>query len=200
MYPAFPRYSPRSQTAGTLMLDPRDIERAAQRQRVLEWEANERKLAGTLPPTAKIELDSNCRDRLAIFVNYCKTLGVRHCPARPATCAAFAAAEAANGRDAQGICSLLTAIEALHDHHGFSNPVATAAVSAVLDRIVKTEPPRSWAAAERSEWARLPPTIRETITKREKERDIALRRIQNETADIEETARRPPMRPVHNKR
>ena len=28
------------------MLDPRDIERAAQRQRVLEWEANERKLAG----------------------------------------------------------------------------------------------------------------------------------------------------------
>ena len=158
------------------MLDPRDIERAAQRQRVLEWEANERKLAGTLPPTAKIELDSNCRDRLAIFVNYCKTLGVRHCPARPATCAAFAAAEAANGRDAQGICSLLAAIGELHDFHSMSNPIATAAVSAVLDRIVKTEPPRSWAAAERSEWARLPPTIRETITKRENERDIALRR------------------------
>ena len=114
---AFPRYSPRSQATGTVMLDPRDIERAAQRQRVLEWEANERKLAGTLPPTAKIELDSNCRDRLAIFVNYCKTLGVRHCPARPATCAAFAAAEAANGRDAQGICSLLAAIGALHDLH-----------------------------------------------------------------------------------
>ena len=88
------------------MLDPRDIERAAQRQRVLEWEANERKLADALPVVAKIELSSDCRDRLAIFVNYCKSQNVRHCPARPTTCAAFAAAEAANGRDAQGICSL----------------------------------------------------------------------------------------------
>ena len=166
------------------MLDPRDIERAAQRQRVLEWEANERKLAGTLPPTAKTELSADCRDRLAIFVNYCKSQNVRHCPARPATCAAFAAAEAADGRDAQGICSLLAAIEALHDFHGFSNPVATAAVSAVLDRIVKTEPPRSWGTAERSEWARLPPAIRETITRREKDRDVALKRKFNELAEL----------------
>ena len=109
---------------------------------------------------------------------------MRHCPARPATCAAFAATEAANGRDAQGICSLLAAIEALHDHHDFSNPVATAAVSSVLNRIVKTAPPRSWGTAERSEWAKLPPAIRETITRRENERDIALKRKFNELAEL----------------
>ena len=65
-----------------------------------------------------------------------------------------------------------------------SNPIATAAVSAVLDRIVKVEPPRSWGTAERSEWARLPPTIRETITRREKDRDVALKRKFNELAEL----------------
>jgi hypothetical protein len=164
------------------MLD--DIAKIKQREQLAAWETNERKLAATLPPAARAELSSDCHDRLAVFVSYCKSQNVRHCPARPATCAAFAAAEAANGRDARGVISLLTAIGELHDHHGFSNPVATATVSAVLDRVVKTEPPRSWAAAEKSDWARLPPTIRETITRREKERDVALKRKFNELAEL----------------
>ena len=161
-----------------------DLEKARQRQQLLEWETNERKLAGSLPPAAKTELSSDWRDRLAVFVNYCKSNNVRHCPARPSTCGAFAAAEAADGRDAQGILALLAAIEELHDYHDLSNPVATATVSAVLNRIIEPKPPRSWTKEEQVAWSLLPPLVQATITRREKDRDRDLRRRQGELLEL----------------
>ena len=127
------------------------------------------RLAETLPAVAKTELSADCRDRLAIFVNFCKSQNVRHCPARPTTCAAFAAAEAANGRDAQGILSLLAAIEVYMTtrflepgRHGGRPPFSIGSLRQSL---------RDPGAQQKdSEWARLPPTIRETIARREKQK------------------------------
>ena len=140
------------------MLDPRDIERAAKDSVCLNGKpTNEnspehyhRQQRLSLVPIAVTGWRSS-----STTANH-KTSGT----VRPVQhLAAFAAAEAANGRDAQGICSLLAAIEEPHDFHDSRTRSPRRAVSAVLDRIVKTDPPRSWAAAERSEWARLPPTI-----------------------------------------
>jgi hypothetical protein len=160
-----------------------ELRRAKERQQLLDWQANEQKLAESLGPAVKPELTQDVRDRLAIFVTFCKSNNVRHCPARPATCAAFAKAEAANGRDPQGIVSLLAAVSALHDHHSLSNPTATAAVRFALESIIKSDPPRSWGKDEKAEWALLPPDIRQAIARREEQRDQALRQAQNRLAD-----------------
>ena len=160
-----------------------ELRRAKERQQLLDWQANEQKLAESLGSIAKPELTQDVRDRLAVFVAFCKSHNVRHCPARPATCAAFAKAEAANGRDPQGIVSLLAAVELLHNYHGLSNPTKTAVVAAALDQIIKIEPPRSWAKEDRAEWALLPPDIRQAIARREEQRDQALRLAQNRLAE-----------------
>jgi hypothetical protein len=164
------------------------LEAARQRQQIQEWQANEQKLAESLGPIAKPELTQDVRDRLAVFIAYCKSNNVRHCPARPQTCAAFTKAEAANGRDPQGIVSLLAAVDDLHQHHGLASPTHTQVVRATLDNIIKVDPPRSWPAAEKAEFARLPPTIREIIAKRENNRDRELRRKRSEFAELKRHA------------
>jgi len=57
-------------------------------------------------------------------------------------------------------------------------------VDAALSEIVKTDPPRSWRTEERAEWARLPPAVRDAITRRENDRDKELRRLQSELAKL----------------
>jgi len=160
-----------------------ELARAKERQQLQEWQANEQKLAESLGPVAKPELTQDVRDRLVVFIAYCKSNNVRHCPARPATCAAFARAEAANGRDPQGIVSLLGAVELLHNYHGLSNPTKTAVVAAALDQIIKIEPPRSWNESDRALWFRLDPEARDIIARHEAERSKALRQAQNRLSD-----------------
>jgi hypothetical protein len=98
--------------------------------------------------------------------------------------AAFIFHEVANGRDVQGVLAIAASITAAHDMHNLSNPVATAAVRRALEKIVKAEPPRSWNKDERASWALLPPEIRQTITKREDDRDAAVHRKMNEIAKL----------------
>jgi hypothetical protein len=43
---------------------------------------------------------------------------------------------------------------------------------------------RSWTPYERALWAELPPVIRNAIERRERERDVALRRMQNQVAEL----------------
>ena len=52
---------------------------------------------------------------------------------------------------------------AAHDSHSLSNPTATAVVTAALDQIIKSEPPRGWPKEGRVQWAKLPPDIRLAI-------------------------------------
>jgi hypothetical protein len=80
--------------------------------------------------------------------------------------------------------ALLAAIEAAHDSHSLSNPTATAVVRQALDKIIKSEAPRSWDKEQKAEWAKLPPEIREAITMRENDRDAAVHRKMNDIAKL----------------
>jgi hypothetical protein len=162
-----------------------ELARAKQREQVAAWDRAETTLREQLGlDVPKRELSADVRDRFSLFEKWCAEKSVRRLPAKPWTVAAFILHEIANGRDVQGCLALLAAIAEVHDAHSLSNPCATAVVNQVLDQIVKVDPPRSWPAADKAEFARLPPTIREIIAKRENDRDREVRRKFNEIAEL----------------
>jgi hypothetical protein len=81
------------------------------------------------------------------------------------------------------VLAILDAVERAHDAAGLSNPVRCGLPKLALERILKTELPRSWPAASKAEFALLPVDIRRVISEREQQRDTALRRKQNELAE-----------------
>jgi hypothetical protein len=162
-----------------------DIALAKQREQIAAWDRGEAAIRSelTLDVPAR-SLSADIRDRFSIFEKWCAERSVRRLPAKPWVVAAFIQSETANGRDAQSCMALLAAIEAAHDSHNLSNPVATAAVRQALEGVIKSEAPRSWDKEQKAEWAKLPPEIRQTITMREKDREVALARKFNELAEM----------------
>jgi len=154
-----------------------EIARAKQLETVAMYERNEAALAEkvTRPVAALSEGDQPI---LIPFAQWATQNRVRYCPAKPTTVAAFIAERAHLGE--QVALDTAAAIARLHDVHGLSNPVATATVAAILDAIVKCDPPRSWPKEDKARFSLLPADIREVIGRRERERDRALRRQQNE--------------------
>jgi hypothetical protein len=75
----------------------------------------------------------------------------------------------------QTIIERLEAIDAQHQHFGLPSPVHTKIVDAALERVLDIKPPR-WDGYSRAEWAKLPIMIRDIITKREAERNMALQK------------------------
>ena len=75
----------------------------------------------------------------------------------------------------------------LHDKWTLSNPVRTAIVRAALETIIKVDPPRSWPREDKVRFAQLDPDIRQIIETRERQRDVALRKLQNRQANGAET-------------
>jgi hypothetical protein len=141
---------------------------------------NESALAAQIAP---YELDNEARQFAGTFVRWCNDHGVRSCPATPATVAAFVRSMGASQKE---IAEALAAIVELHDSRGLSNPVATAAVRSELSRILKLRPPRSWRIAEQLMFAELPPEIGAAVERREQQRDIELRKMQNELAELKQ--------------
>jgi hypothetical protein len=125
------------------------------------------------------ELSADIRTRLDPFNKWALQRQARRCPAKPATVALWALEQADMGVPAQQILAQLDAIEHLHDRWGLANPAAI--VRRVLDGIIKVPPPRSWPASDKVLFARLDPDIRQIIETRERQRDVALRKLQNET-------------------
>jgi hypothetical protein len=154
---------------------------AIQRAKILEWDAAEQKMAERFKLDAPV-LSKDLLERHDLFAKWCTSKHVRKCPAKPATVAAFLLEQHALGASAQVVVAMLAAIEAIRQYHMLSNPCATAVVNAALDQIVKVEPPRSWNKDEKAEWAKLSPLVREAISRREKDRDRALRIAQNKAA------------------
>jgi len=62
-----------------------------------------------------------------------------------------------------------------------NSPVIQALVNAKVQDLI--DPPRSWGAAEKAAFLRLPPNLQQFYDKREKQRDAEVRRCQNERAD-----------------
>ena len=162
-----------------------ELVKAKQREQVAAWDRAETTLREQLGlDVPKRELSADVWDRFSLFEGWCAEKSVRRLPAKSWTVAAFILDQNAHGRDPQGCIALLAAIAEVHDAHSLSNPTATSVVNQVLDQIVKVDPPRSWPAADKAEFARLPPTIREIIARRENDRDRELRRKQTEFAEL----------------
>ena len=122
------------------------------------------------------------RALLTEWLVWAKQRNVRHAPARPAVVAQFISELAHRGEE--HILASLGALAALHDYHGLANPCGTYAVREALAKIIKTEPPRSWPKAEKERFLTLPADIKSIIAKRESERELGMRNLQNQFAGV----------------
>jgi len=160
-----------------------EIERAKQREQIARWDEGERKLAAELRPV-NVQITEDVVTRFSVFGKWCMARSVRKLPTKPTTVAAFCLEQRDLGATPQIILSLLGAIEVVHNSHSLSNPCATAIVDEALKEIVSSDPPRSWNKHEKAEWTKLPPAIRETIARREGQRDLELKRLQSKFAEL----------------
>jgi hypothetical protein len=161
-----------------------EIAKAKQREQIARWDEGERRLSEQLKlDVPKTPLSADVHSRLDLWSAWCAEKSVRKCPAKPATVAAFIVAQTGMGMQPRDILAVLVAIDELHAFHGLASPTTAPLPRLALSGIIKTEAPRSWPAAEKIEFARLPPEIREIIARRENERELALRRSQNRLAD-----------------
>ena len=160
-----------------------ELQKAKQREQIAKWDDGERRLSEGFADIPRQQLSADFAARFHIFSEWAVAKQVRKCPAKPATVAAFILEHNALGVPPQQTIAILKAIEEQHDYHNLSNPTTTQVVRAAINQIIKVEPPRSWNKEEKAEWALLPPAVREAITRRESEREVALRRAQNKLAD-----------------
>jgi hypothetical protein len=162
------------------------IRNVDKQQEVARLDAGDQRVAAELARRLQLparELSADIRTRLDAFNKWAISKQARRCPAKPATVALWALERADMGVPAQQILAQLDAIEQLHDKWSLSNPVRTAIVRAALEQIIKIDPPRGWSRTERVEFALLPPDVRAIIVDKERLRDKALRRLQNEAAE-----------------
>jgi hypothetical protein len=146
-------------------------------------ENNEQRIAAQIRPAVpKYYLDSEALMYLRHWAAYCKSVGVKFCPAMPSSVAAFIRTESAAGVPAERIMAALEAIMKLHDNEGMPNPVSCAAPRNELLRILTPEPPRSWNRTEKLAWPLLPPEVQAALGRMEHEREKVIRRYQNEMA------------------
>lgn len=147
------------------------------------YSANEARIAEqTNPP--KFDLDTAELLELRRFAQWCAGKGLRHLPAKPATVGAWIANESAAGVSVERIEDSLRAIEIAHTNQNLANPVCCPAPRNELQKIIGTEGPRSWKKSERLLFASLPPEIRSVISRRARQDELTLRRLQNEVAAL----------------
>jgi hypothetical protein len=158
------------------------LEAAKQRARIERWDRGEATVASQLKlDVPAVELSPAIHEHFAVFTRWCEVRACRKCPSKPATIAAFVLEQKELGVPSQTIIERLEAIDAQHQHFGLPSSVHTRIVDAALERVLDIKPPR-WNHSSRTEWAKLPPLVRAAITKREDQRDLALRHSQSKIA------------------
>jgi len=131
------------------------------------------------------------RALLTPFIEWCRGLSVRHCPATPAVVAAFI--QEYDWRGPKIVVPMLRAIEALHDHHMVANPVATNVVKAAVaemfsddlaDLIAGFEAPKSWSKTEKKMFWILPKDIQQIVARREFQREQVISQALSEAGNL----------------
>ena len=156
---------------------------AKQREEILKLDAGDQRaaaeLAKRIQPFPTDELSADIAPGWTLSIN--GQARNRHGDVRQSRYVVrlFALEQADLGVPVQHILAQLDAIEKLHDKWTLSNPVRTAIVRAALETIVKVNPPRSWPREDKVRFAELDPDIRQIIETRERQRDVALRKLQN---------------------
>ena len=169
------------------------LEIAKQRERIERWDRGEARVASQLKlAVPETNLSPAIHEHFAVFTRWCEVRACRKCAAKPATIAAFILHQKELGVPDHTIIERLEAIDAQHQHFGLPSSVHTRIVDAALERVLDIKAPR-WDSYSRSEWAKLPIVIRDTITKREAQRDKAL---QKELAKLRQEAE-PNCKSVH---
>jgi hypothetical protein len=145
-----------------------------------EIDANEAALAQCFPPPP--ELSPEARQHLTPFLQFCEAQRIRSLPARPASVASFAQWQKDLGVPQAKISATLSAIEALHNAAALGNPIATPLVRTITAAST-IEAPRSRTKDEQRLEVQL------VVARRERDREITLRRSQNEAAELRKQLR-----------
>jgi hypothetical protein len=125
--------------------------------------------------------------KLVWFGSLCAKNGVRYFPASPTAVAAFVLAMLELREPGARIAEVLDVIAQAHDAAMLPNPVATGIVRAALSRISAEEAnegPRRWSQREKAEYWTLPPSVREVITRRDRERERTIAIALQEAAEL----------------
>jgi hypothetical protein len=116
------------------------------------------------------------------WVRWCNERSVRYLPAAPTTIAGWLL-EHKEERHAD-IFAVLDCIALLHAMNGRADPTSTPIVRATLAHIMpEITAPRSWDATSKVAFHRLPADVQAVINRREHDRELFLRRRQNELAE-----------------
>jgi hypothetical protein len=151
-----------------------------------EIDANEAALAQCFPPPP--ELSPEARQHLTPFLQFCEAQRIRSLPARPASVASFEQWQKDLGVPQAKISATLSAIEALHNAAALGNPIATPLVRTITAAST-IEAPRSWTKDEQRLFRELPVEVQLVVARRERDREITLRRSQNEAAELRKQLR-----------
>jgi hypothetical protein len=102
--------------------------------------------------------------------------------------ASFAQWQKDLGVPKEKISATLSAIEALHHAAALGNPIATPLVRTITAAST-ISPPRSWTKEEWGLFRELPIEAQLVVARRERDREITLRRSQNEAAELRKLLR-----------
>jgi hypothetical protein len=117
-----------------------------------------------------------------MFRLWCESKAVTSLPAATSAVALFVIEKA--GLGVENVLQHIRDISASHRNAGLADPTTDWAVTAAFNKISKVEPPRSWNAEGRALFLGLPYPVQKFIVGREAERDTAVRRAQNEAAEL----------------
>jgi hypothetical protein len=115
-----------------------------------------------------------------MFENWCALKGLQPVPANPKDVARFIADCATLG--IEKLWPVIAGISKAHE--GLADPTLGNPVAAAINKIAMIDPPRSWPVDRRAQFQALPYDLQIYVVEREKQRDKAVRRCQNETADL----------------
>jgi Skp family chaperone for outer membrane proteins len=146
-----------------------------------ELDACEAALSQCIPPPP--QMSPQQQHDVIVFVNWAETQKVRALPARPCSVAAFAQWQKDMGVPKDKITATLSAIEAMHNAASLGYPIATPIVRTITAAST-IEAPRSWTKDEKQVFTQLPVEIQRVVARRERDREIQLRRGQNEIAEM----------------
>jgi hypothetical protein len=125
------------------------------------------------------DMSSPDKSALAIFKSFCGRHELIAYPARPATVAYFIHEKAG-----LGIAELLRIVQAISlEHHTLADPTAGGIVAAMLNKIAPIAEPRSWTKEAKVLFRTISYELQRIIAEREAEREKAMRRAQNESAE-----------------
>lgn len=112
------------------------------------------------------------------FARWCEDQGLPWRPANPAVIAKWVLQLTKIGNSVEELRTL----SAAHTSQGLADPCCAYQVTEALSRLVQVEPPRSWPKEKQLLFACLPEAIQQYLSIREKDRDTAIRRSQNDAA------------------